>query len=346
MLRPATSAFALALLTGAAAAADLPPPIGIAPPSMLSAKPVAFDWSGFYFGGHGGWGFGSGEFSDGATAGGQVGVNWQYGRFVVGFEGEGSWVDNWGTANNGSRLVAVQTALGRGGFAFDRLLAYGTAGVAVENLEALFGWAAGAGVEYAVTDHWIVGAEYVHYDFADNDSDVLRGRASYLFGSRSSDFTHGGIFDEVRLGVLGFWQDNASGEEGAYATAQILFDPFVDPFNNWMLDVLLRPRPHIGGTASPAGTDQLFAGLTWTLPIGRTFFAEASFGGTVHNGPIKGAPVSLGCHELFRGSVGAGANIGERWRIVASVDHSSHFGLCSPIDDGLTHVGASLGYRF
>ena len=76
------------------------------------------------------------------------------------------------------------------------------------------------------------------------------------------------------------------------------------------------------------------------------FFAEASFGATVHNGAIKGAEVALGCHTLFRESLGVGANVGEHWRVIASLDRSSHFGLCSPIDDGLTHAGLSVGYRF
>ena len=155
-----------------------------------------------------------------------------------------------------------------------------------------------------------------------------------------------GIFDEVRLGVLGFWQDNSSSEEGVYVTAQVLFDPFLQPFDNIILDVLLRPRPHIGGTASFDGTDQLFAGLTWTVPIWRGFFAEASLGGTIHNGPLDNAQVALGCRVLFRESLGLGVEIGEHWRVIAGIDHSSHADLCDGDNDGLTHVGVSAGYRF
>lgn len=160
------------------------------------------------------------------------------------------------------------------------------------------------------------------------------------------DLGRGGIFNEVRLGVLAFWQSNAGTEQGAYITGQVLFDPFVPHFDNWFLNVLLRPRPHIGGTASPWGTDQLFAGLTWNVPLWRTFFAEASFGGTIHDGPLSGAQVSLGCRVLFRESLGVGANIGEHWLVIAGVDHSSHTELCGQNNDGLTHIGASIGYRF
>jgi hypothetical protein len=160
------------------------------------------------------------------------------------------------------------------------------------------------------------------------------------------DFSRGGIFDEVRLGVLGFWQTNADSVEGVYVTGQVLFDPFVDPYDNWILNILLRPRPHLGGTVSPDGPDQIFAGLTWTFPIGRLFFAEASLGGTVHNGPLSGHQVSLGCHLLFRESLGVGVNLGQHWRVMAGVDHSSHADLCDGENDGLTHLGGYVGYRF
>lgn len=170
--------------------------------------------------------------------------------------------------------------------------------------------------------------------------------ANLLAMGEADDTSAEGILSEVRVGVLGFWQENSSTEGGVYVTGQILFDPFVRPFDHWILNTLLRPRPHVGGTASPWGTDQFFAGLTWTLPIGRLFFAEASFGGTIHDGPLENAQVSLGCRVLFRESLSLGVNLGEHWRLMAGVDHSSHAGLCSGDNDGLTHIGSSVGYRF
>lgn len=159
------------------------------------------------------------------------------------------------------------------------------------------------------------------------------------------DYSGGGILDEVRLGVLTFWQDNGGSEEGIYATGQVLFDPFIGPFENRFLNVLLRPRPHLGGNVSPGNTDQIFGGVTWTVPLWR-FFAEASFGGTIHNGPLSGAEVSLGCHLLFRESLALGLKLGPHWRVVGGIDHSSHAGLCDGENDGLTHIGGSIGYRF
>jgi outer membrane immunogenic protein len=96
-------------LSGSAFAADLPP----APPPRAPAvyvPPVlpVYNWSGFYVGVNGGWGFGnakftipeqsgfptgaSGTFSDsGGVAGGTVGVNFQTGGFVFGAEGDWDW---------------------------------------------------------------------------------------------------------------------------------------------------------------------------------------------------------------------------------------------------------------
>jgi outer membrane immunogenic protein len=171
MLRLSVSVSALALLAGVAAAADLPPPPTMAPVPMMSPVPIAYNWSGFYLGAHGGWGFGSGGFSDGFVVGGQVGVNAQWDSFVLGVEGDGSYVD-WGKTN------AVGTVRLRGGFAFDRFLAYGTGGAAFGDD---IGWVAGGGGEYAITDNFSVGVEYLHYDFGSDTSDVVRGRVNYKF---------------------------------------------------------------------------------------------------------------------------------------------------------------------
>src|SRR5262245_25850581 len=105
----ATSALATVLIAGAAHAADLPTkaPIRKAPIA------VPFSWTGFYIGGHVGYGWGDKEWSDffdpvtinnnrvpgpdtryhvnGFLGGGQVGFNWQSGWTVFGFEADGSW---------------------------------------------------------------------------------------------------------------------------------------------------------------------------------------------------------------------------------------------------------------
>ena len=174
MLRLAASASALALLSSVAAAADLPtfsPP----PAPMLSTTPIAYNWSGFYIGAHGGWGFGGGAFDDGFVVGGQVGVNWQFNSFVLGAEGDGSFVD-WGGSD------AVGTVRLRGGFALDRFMPYVTGGAAFQDFEDV-GWVAGGGIEYAFTDNVSFGVEYLHYDFDGDNSDVIRGRVNVTFNS-------------------------------------------------------------------------------------------------------------------------------------------------------------------
>jgi outer membrane immunogenic protein len=100
-----------------ASAADLP----------VKAAPIAptpmTDWSGFYVGVHGGWGWngqndfetggelvGSNNLSgnnntfsnalSGGLAGGQVGYNWQMNRWVFGVQGDASWADIKASAGN------------------------------------------------------------------------------------------------------------------------------------------------------------------------------------------------------------------------------------------------------
>jgi outer membrane immunogenic protein len=175
MVRFAVSASALALLVGAASAADLPPPMAPMPAPMLAPTPIAYNWSGFYVGAHGGYGWGGGAIADGFVVGGQVGVNWQWNSFVLGAEGDGSFVD-WGGTE------AVGTARLRGGFAFGRFLAYGTGGAAFQDFNDV-GWVAGGGGEYALTDNISLGVEYLHYDFGGDESDVVRGRVNVKFNS-------------------------------------------------------------------------------------------------------------------------------------------------------------------
>jgi lipid A 3-O-deacylase len=156
------------------------------------------------------------------------------------------------------------------------------------------------------------------------------------------------IFDEVRLGATMFRHQGPEGkEDGAFITGEVLFKPVAGPFSNRFLDVLLTPRPDLGFSVSTEdGTDQVYGGFTWTVPLPWAFFLEASFGGTFHDGPLEGNDLSLGCRVLFRESLGAGVELGEHWRLIGGVDHSSHANLCGDENDGLTHFGGSIGYRF
>lgn len=107
--------FILALLAGAAlsfalvssgSASDLIPPAYKAPPGPAAI--VAYNWSGFYIGGHAGGTWADTVVSDptgavfappgagidingaGFLGGGQLGYNWQAGSWVLGVQGDGS----------------------------------------------------------------------------------------------------------------------------------------------------------------------------------------------------------------------------------------------------------------
>ena len=95
---------ALVLGPTAVSAADLP----------LKAPPVPvaiYDWTGFYIGVAGGGSLGTSTHIDAATGigdtlgynvrgglvGGTLGYNWQVSNFVFGFEGDASWVGEYGS---------------------------------------------------------------------------------------------------------------------------------------------------------------------------------------------------------------------------------------------------------
>jgi outer membrane immunogenic protein len=176
MMRILIPLAAAVLMGGTAMAADLPI---YEPPPVVETAPVVNDWSGFYIGAHGGWGWDEDD-EDGFVVGGQIGVNWQWNYFVLGIEGDGSYYD----ADDGQGLASARL---RAGLAFDRLLLYGTggAGFTFEDSDEEVGWAAGGGAEFMVTDNVTLGAEYLHYDFDDGDDtvDVVRGRVNVKFNS-------------------------------------------------------------------------------------------------------------------------------------------------------------------
>lgn len=163
---------AFALLTGAAAAADLP--VYQAEPAYVA--PVAYDWTGFYVGLNAGYGwadadtrdasatntdpaslflpvgtFGSPDRNsslDGILGGLQAGYNFQFGNWVAGIEADIQASDLDETTSiaavavggpsqeNRFELDYFGTVRGRIGYAFDTVLVYGTGGLAYGRAEA------------------------------------------------------------------------------------------------------------------------------------------------------------------------------------------------------------------
>ena len=200
---------ALALIAMIAAsvpvvAADLPQAPRPMPRAPAFVPAPVYNWSGFYIGINGGWGFGksnwtnsvlgnSGDFNlNGGVAGGTVGANWQINQFVVGVEGDIDWSGIKGSTSSGlcagfsctTKNTWLSTFRGRAGFAADRILFYGTAGGAAGNIQASgagftntsstqIGWTAGAGIEGALTENLTAKIEYLYVDLGNNTCSVV-----------------------------------------------------------------------------------------------------------------------------------------------------------------------------
>ena len=135
----------------------------------------------------------------GIMGGGQIGYNWQVGNsFLWGLEADANALA--GTASRSVTGFAVinpadvfttsaqtnflATFRGRLGVTFDRVLLYGTGGLAVANTKLTdsfgsfgnlsvasvsatstrTGWTAGGGIEWAFADNWSMKAEYLYVD--------------------------------------------------------------------------------------------------------------------------------------------------------------------------------------
>lgn len=191
-----------------ALAADLPqpPPAPQAPAVYIPPPPPVYNWGGIYFGLNGGYGFGdskwtppagtgTGDFNvDGGLVGGTLGANFQSGEWVFGIEADLDWADIKGSVSSTTLCPPVGptsctfqtendwlgTVRGRFGYAFDRVLVYGTAGGAFGNIKPQltvtpilgssnsteFGWTAGAGVEFALALNWTARIEYLFVDLS------------------------------------------------------------------------------------------------------------------------------------------------------------------------------------
>ncbi len=228
-----------------------PPPPAFAKAPVPIVKPVL--WTGFYVGGFGGVAtrgktditfapdFATantlafpGSNSDlqlaGVLGGGDLGYNYQMGKWVLGLEGDIAWTNTRGSKACGTfaaplaapanalfnvtchdELKWLATATGRIGYAWDRALYYVKAGGAwthedfsvtcnlgpingaiaqqscfsptgllFNSLSASanrFGWTAGFGVEFALTDHWSAKAETDYLAFGNHDYILPDGTA-------------------------------------------------------------------------------------------------------------------------------------------------------------------------
>jgi outer membrane immunogenic protein len=160
----------------------------------------------------------TGSFSiKGPLVGGTLGANFQSGMFVFGIEGDGDWTNITGTftdttgAATGCVGCSFQTSnswLGtlraRAGVAWDRVLLYATGGGAGGNIKANisdpgftgmspstteFGWTAGGGLEFAITDNITAKVEYLYVDLQNTSFTCPAGTcaAAAITGTTSFD---------------------------------------------------------------------------------------------------------------------------------------------------------------
>jgi iron complex outermembrane recepter protein len=179
-------------------------PVAYAPPAILAKAPApaspAVNWSGVYVGLNAGYSFGNSNWTDSVTGsstgnfgaygflfGGTLGANYQIGSLVFGVEADGDRTDpsGFGTFTATSLCAGscqttndwLATVRGRIGYAFDRLMVYGTAGAAFGDVQAGYsnhaftsvtepGWTIGAGVEGAFARNWTAKFEYLFVDLA------------------------------------------------------------------------------------------------------------------------------------------------------------------------------------
>jgi outer membrane immunogenic protein len=190
----------LLIATSVSSAADL----GRGPYSMPIAQPV-FNWTGFYLGVNGGYGWADNDVSGigglgqlkGGFVGGQLGYNLQIpSNWVFGVEADAHWADMTRTdvATVGGAVFSLKqqfenfgTFRGRVGYAVNNVMFYGTGGWAWANQvdtasvsvpgffaaasisNFMSGYAAGAGIEWAFYPNASIKVEYLHLGFDTNN---------------------------------------------------------------------------------------------------------------------------------------------------------------------------------
>jgi outer membrane autotransporter protein len=201
--------------------------------------PAEYNWSGFYIGAYLGTDWGSANLvflDDGATTnprfagfvgGGEVGYNYQVGKWVLGLEGDYAWINAHGArpcpigffANCEIDMNWLSTATGRIGYAYwDRLLTYVKGGAAIaqdraaaactlESRSAILpvvgcpsqsdsktkvGWTAGLGAEFGLMRNVSVKSEITYFDL---------GSDRYTIAGIPTDIKRNGFISTVGVHV-------------------------------------------------------------------------------------------------------------------------------------------------
>jgi outer membrane immunogenic protein len=222
------SSLLIALPLSGASAADMPVKAPLPPP-----PPPAWSWQGIYLGLNGGGTNGTTDWQYFSTAtgtpigtadhtfkGGLYGVtagyNWQWNPYIVtGLELDvdmgpldGNTACPIAGFNCQTHITNIGTFRGRLGLSFDRLLIYGTGGLAFSDVtirtsnatagingtsDERVGWAAGAGLEYAVWPSVSLKAEWIHYDLSHTTYQVDNPATYYVQAREFGDMYKAGV---------------------------------------------------------------------------------------------------------------------------------------------------------
>ncbi|WP_375786515.1 carbohydrate porin [Bradyrhizobium sp. Pha-3] len=280
----AGAALGAAAFGAPASAADM----AVKSPAMDAA---VYTWTGFYVGGHVGYGDGSlgpdtnplplqGVFFPHSVTGGiggfQAGYNHQFAnRFVLGVEADATFVGpvdlprrRLGPFN--SAIDYVGTVRGRAGYSFGTWMPYITGGFAWGHSQVRVndaagnvisepgqyqtGWTVGAGAEFALSGNWTAKLEYDYID--------LSRRTLGL-----NDFGMPGVSIEPRLQMLKFGLNYQLGDSPWSATPA---KPLLPESDNWSVhaQTTLIGQGYPAIRSAYSGTDSLPAGgqaqQTWT----------------------------------------------------------------------------------
>lgn len=184
--------------------AAVTPDVSLAADMPIKGKPRPYDayssgvnWTGFYLGVNGGYGYGDSRWDYGIGPAGRFGPfpvqGWMVGLtagynimlsgFVVGVEGDYDWTEISGARacfglNCRTYNSWLATARGRIGLVMGRALPYFTGGAAFGNVKTQVdtigsstttqtGWTIGGGLEVALNGGWSMKAEYLYVDLGE-----------------------------------------------------------------------------------------------------------------------------------------------------------------------------------
>jgi outer membrane immunogenic protein len=226
----------IAVPLSGASAADMPLKAPLPPP-----PPPAWNWQGIYLGLNGGGTNGTTDWQyysattgaplgtadhtfKGGLYGATAGYNWQWTPYLVtGIEGDidmgpldGNTACPAATFSCQTHITNIGTFRARVGLSFDRVLIYGTGGLAFGDVtirtvntagigqpnsgtaingtsDERVGWSAGAGIEFFVLSSVSLKAEWIHYDLSQTTYEVDNPATQYVQARESGDMYKAGV---------------------------------------------------------------------------------------------------------------------------------------------------------